>query len=210
GFTEADAQLLSLFAGPAASFLRSRSVFDLKRRHATRLERVAALVGDMSALANRAELASLAVNRTRKDLGYDRVAFHAKTNGGLKLEAAAGERPSLLPVDANWLGWALRSPAPLHGRPREGISAPALPVRAGDEALGVLEVVRFATIPFTEEELNLLAAVAVQLAVAIQKAAGMAEAERLAQQMAVLYNLALETTALRDLRPLFIKAAEEA
>ena len=28
--------------------------------------------------------------------------------------------------------------------------------------------------------------------------------------MAVLYDLALETTALRDLRPLFVKAAEEA
>jgi len=211
GFTESDSQLLTIFAGPAASFLRSRSVFDLKRRHATRLERVAALVGDMGAVGNRAELASLAVNRTRKDLGYDRVAFHAVTSGGtLKLEAAAGERPALLPLDPGWLGWALRAPAPLHGGQREGISELAVPVRAGDQALGVLEVVRFATIPFTEEEMNLLSAVAVQLAVAIQKAQGMAEAERLAQQMAVLYNLALETTALRDLRPLFVKAAEEA
>ena len=73
----------------------------------------------------------------------------------------------------------------------------------------MLEVVRFAASLFSDEELNLLSAVAGQMAVAIQKSERTAEAERLARQMAVLYDLALETTALRDLRPLFIKAAEE-
>ena len=38
------------------------------------------------------------------------------------MEAAAGERPALLPVDTAWLGFALRAPAPLHGGQREGIS----------------------------------------------------------------------------------------
>jgi len=212
GFTESDAQLLSIFAGPAASFLRSRRIFDAQRRHAGRLERVATLVGDMAAVGTRAELILLAVNRTRTDLDYDRVAFHAvEAEGeGLRLEAAAGERPAHLPVDPAWLGWALRGPASLQGTDREGFSEVAVPVRAGGQALGVLEVVRFAASPFSEEELNLLSAVAGQMAVAIQKSQGMAEAERLARQMAVLYDLALETTALRDLRPLFVKAAEEA
>ena len=212
GFTESDAQLLSIFAGPAASFLRSRRIFDAQRRHAGRLERVATLVGDMAAVGGRSDLILLAVNRTRTDLGYDRVAFHCVEAEGdrLRLEAAAGERPAHLPVDTAWLGWSLRGPAPLQGADREGFSELAVPVRAGGQSLGVLEVVRFAASPFSEEELNLLSAVAGQMAVAIQKSEGMAAAERLARQMAVLYDLALETTALRDLRPLFIKAAQEA
>jgi len=211
GFTESDAQLLSIFAGPAASFLRSRRIFDAQRRHAGRLERVATLVGDMAAVGSRAELIMLAVDRTRTDLGYDRVAFHAGDGEGvqLRLEAASGERPAHMPVDAAWLRYALRGPSPLQGSDREGFSELAVPVRAGGQALGVLEVVRFAASPFSDEELNLLSAVAGQMAVAIQKSERTAEAERLARQMAVLYDLALETTALRDLRPLFIKAAEE-
>ena len=50
-------------------------------------------------------------------------------------------------------------------------------------------MVRFAASPFSEEELNLLSAVAGQMAVAMQKSEGMAAAERLAAQMAVLYDL---------------------
>ena len=212
GFTDSDAQLLSIFAGPAASFLRSRRIFDDQRQHAARLERMAALVGDMAAVTTRAELVLLAVNRTRADLGYDRVAFHAVGAEGeaLRLEAAAGDRPEHLPLDLAWLGWGLRNPAPLAGADREGLSELAVPVRAGGHALGVLEVARFSAAPFSEEETNLLSAVAGQMAVAIQKSEGAAAAERLARQMAVLYDLALETTALRDLRPLFVKAAEEA
>jgi signal transduction histidine kinase/DNA-binding response OmpR family regulator len=211
GFTESDAQLLSIFAGPAASFLRSRRIFDAQRRHAGRLERVATLVGDMAAVGSRPELIMLAVDRTRTDLGYDRVAFHAVDGDGerLRLEGAAGERPAHLPVDVAWLGYALRGPSPLQGTEREGFSELAVPVRAGGQVLGVLEVVRFAASLFSEEELNLLSAVAGQMAVAIQKSQRTEEAERLARQMAVLYDLALETTALRDLRPLFVKAAEE-
>ncbi|HUG52027.1 MAG TPA: GAF domain-containing protein [Vicinamibacteria bacterium] len=214
GFTESDVQLLTIFAGPAASFLRSRRIFDDQRRHARRLESVATLVGDMAAVGTRAELVSLAVQRTRADLGYDRVAFHGiasdRDADTFRLEAAAGERPAHLPLDTAWLGWALRGPSALQGTDREGFSELAVPVRAGGRPLGVLEVVRFAASPFSEEELNLLSAVAGQMAVAIQKSEGTSEAERLAQQMAVLYDLALETTALRDLRPLFIKAAEHA
>jgi signal transduction histidine kinase/DNA-binding response OmpR family regulator len=212
GFTDSDAQLLSIFAGPAASFLRSRRIFENQRRHAARLERVATLVGDMAAVGTRSELIVLAVNRTRTDLGYDRVAFHSVEGEGerFRLEAAAGERPAHLPLDASWLGWALKGPAPLQGTDREGFSEVAVPVRAGGKVLGVLEVIRFAASRFSEEELNLLSAVAGQMAVALGKSESAAEGERLARQMAVLYDLALETTALRDLRPLFIKATEEA
>jgi GAF domain-containing protein len=123
------------------------------------------------------------------------VAFHAGDGEGapLRLEAASGERPAHLPVDAAWLRYALRGPSPLQGSDREGFSELAVPVRAGGQVLGVLEVVRFAASAFSDEELNLLSAVAGQMAVAIQKSERTAEAERLARQMAVLYDLALET-----------------
>src|SRR6185295_2040491 len=77
GFTEADVQLLTIFSGPAASFLRGRQVFNQQRHHAVRLELVSALAGDMAAVEGRAALVELAVTRIQNDLGYDRVAFHA-------------------------------------------------------------------------------------------------------------------------------------
>jgi DNA-binding response OmpR family regulator len=44
GFTEADVQLMTIFAGPAATFIRSRQIFDRQRRHAHRMERLSALM----------------------------------------------------------------------------------------------------------------------------------------------------------------------
>src|SRR5687768_5271910 len=50
GFTDADVQLLTIFSGPAASFLRGRQIFNQQRHHARRLELVSGLVGDMGAV----------------------------------------------------------------------------------------------------------------------------------------------------------------
>ncbi|MGH7536543.1 MAG: response regulator, partial [Gemmatimonadales bacterium] len=61
GFTDADVQLLSMVAGPVATFVRSRQIYDRERRHAGRLERLAALVGDMAAVSGRARLLELTV-----------------------------------------------------------------------------------------------------------------------------------------------------
>jgi signal transduction histidine kinase/CheY-like chemotaxis protein len=113
-------------------------------------------------------------------------------------------------VDAERLKWALQASSPL----RTGLAGVAseltVPVRAGDHSLGVLDVLRLAGGAFDDEEVNLLTALAGQLALALQKAASVAETERMARQMATLYDVGLETAALRDLRHLFLKAAEEA
>ena len=58
GFTDDDVQLLSIFAGPAATFLRSRQIFDRERRHAARLERLSALAGEMAAISGRGKPAT--------------------------------------------------------------------------------------------------------------------------------------------------------
>src|SRR5438876_2664563 len=91
GFTDADVQLLSIFAGPAATFMRSRQIFDRQRRHAERIERVSALVGEMAAMNAREALLELTVAGIQRDLDYDRVAFHSSDEAaGFPLQAAAG------------------------------------------------------------------------------------------------------------------------
>jgi signal transduction histidine kinase/DNA-binding response OmpR family regulator len=212
GFSDADVQLLSLFAGPAASFLRSRQIFEQQRRHAERLERLAAIVGEMGATGARAPLVSLVVNKVHRELGYVRAAFYALDAEGLPLlELGAGEeRPADLPEDPEPLRWAARAAAPLQAAATGDVSELAVPVRAGGRTLGLLSVLRRPGTPFPEEEVNLLSALAGQLAVALDKAASAAETERLARQMATLYDLGLETSALQDLRGLFAKAAGEA
>src|SRR5438445_623562 len=92
----------------------------------------------------------------------------------------------------------------------ETASELAVPVRAGDHALGVLAVRRRPPIPFEQEETNLLSTLAGHLALALRRAESEAATEHMARQMATLYDLGLETAALRDLRALFIKATEEA
>ena len=211
GFTDADVQLLSIFAGPAASFLRSRQIFDHQRRHAARLERVAALIGAMAGETGRAALLRLVMARIHSDLGYDRVAFHAAEGDQLRLEAEAGEpRGDSAADEAELLRWAVRAATPLQAPPSPAGFEVALPVHAGDDMLGVLEMRRRSGGGFADEELNLLSALAGQLALALQKSAGLARTERLAAQLITLYDLGLETTALRDLRALFAKGTEEA
>ena len=207
GFTEADVQLMTIFAGPAATFIRSRQIFDRQRRHAYRMERLSALMGDMASMLGRSSLLNLAVSRIRADFGYHRVSFHVIDSGeGARLEAESGSMgPSEQPPDPGMLRWALRGTTPLPS----GLAELAVPVRAGDQALGVLHVRRRAGGFFSEEESKLLFTLAGHLALALQKTESVAKTERLAAQMATLYDLGLETTALQDLRPLFAKATEE-
>jgi signal transduction histidine kinase/CheY-like chemotaxis protein len=64
--------------------------------------------------------------------------------------------------------------------------------------------------PFDEEETSLLATLCGHLALALRRADSEAATEHLARQMATLYDLGLETAALRDLQALFVRATEEA
>jgi signal transduction histidine kinase/DNA-binding response OmpR family regulator len=209
GFTDADVQILSTFAGPVATFLRSRQAFDRQRRQAGRFERLAALVGDMAAVSGRARLLELTVTRLQRDLGYDYVAFHSQgPEGALAAEASAGSLDT--PPKPEALSWALRLSAPLEASPSEAAAELAVPVRAGGRALGVLVMSRRPSSPFDEEETSLLATLGGHLALALRRADSEAATEHLARQMATLYDLGLETAALQDLRALFTRASEEA
>jgi signal transduction histidine kinase/DNA-binding response OmpR family regulator len=210
GFHEEDIHLISILAGPAATFVRSRQIFDAQRRHTARLERLPDIMGAMAATTDRGRLLTLTVSRVQKELGYGHVAYFAPGETALALECEAGsERPAALSVDLERLTWAVRGGAPLQAS-RDGFSEIAVPVRAGEQALGVLNVLRSGEGGFGEDEANLLSALSGQLALALQKTAGIEATERMARQMATLYDLGLETSALRDLKGLFVKSTEEA
>jgi signal transduction histidine kinase len=189
-------------------------IYEQQRRHSARLERLSALLAEMGATPSRAALLELTTERLRSGFGYERVAFHAtEGEGGLRLEREARGPAAFaaLPPDPHLLSWAARGAQSLQAQGAEAALVElAVPVRAGDEALGVLDVCKAAGEPFGEEEVNLLQAAARQLAVALQRSASVARTERLAAQMAALYDVGLETAALRDLRVLFSRATQEA
>ena len=190
-------QILSTFAGPVATFLRSRQSFDRQRRQAARFERLAALVGDMAAVSGRARLLELTVRRVQRDLGYERVAFHAPRRGRHARRSRPRPGPPRSPPDPEALRWALRLASPLEASRSETATELAVPVRAGEHALGVLTVSRGRPGAFDEEETSLLSTLGGQLALALRRAESEAATEHLARQMATLYDLGLETAALQ-------------
>jgi signal transduction histidine kinase/DNA-binding response OmpR family regulator len=211
GFSDSDTQLLSLFSGPAASFIRSRQIFERERVNARRLEQAATLVGELGSMVARSPLLALFTSRLQSDFGYDRVAFYATGEGGVpRAEPEARAGAAAAPVDSELIAWSLRGTRPLPSAPGVSPAVLAVPVRAGEAALGVLEVVWAPGSAAGDDDANLLSTLAAQLAAALQRAASVAETERLAAQMATLYDVGLETGALRDLRLLFVKATEEA
>jgi signal transduction histidine kinase len=193
-----------------ATFLRGRQSFDRERRQAARFETLAALVGDMAAASGRAPLLELTVQRVQRDLGFEHVAFHAAgPEGGLLVECEAGATALLAQPEA--VRVALRLTGPVEVARDERAAALAVPVRAGERALGVLTVTAAGRGErFDEEETSLLATLAGQLALALRRAESEAATEHLARQMATLYDLGLETAALRDLPALVARATEEA
>jgi signal transduction histidine kinase/DNA-binding response OmpR family regulator len=211
GFTDADGRLLSIFAGPAATFLRSRQIFEQERLHAARLERLSELTREMAGATGRAPLLALAVTRIRQDFGCERVAFFvAGAEDRVEKEAEAKAEASELDSNPELVRWVLRGGRPLRSAQGDAAAELALAVRAGDEVLGALALVRSPELPIGGDEESLLAALAGQLAVMLKNVQSLGSAERLARQMATLYDVGLETSALRDLRSLFVKGAEEA
>src|SRR5262249_43256762 len=132
-----------------------------------------------------------------------------KEGDRLVLDAEAGARPGEAVPDSEALRWALRLSAPLEASRTEAFSELAVPVRAGDHALGVLVVPKRPSPAFDQEETHMLS-LAAPVALARRRADSEAATEHRARQMATLYDLGLETSALRDLKSLFLKATEEA
>jgi signal transduction histidine kinase/CheY-like chemotaxis protein len=214
GFRESDAQLMSVFAGPTATFLRSRALFQRQRRRAGRLESLANLMAQMAGRGSRTELLEAALAWFRKDFACDSARFYvsAEEGGQRPEDATAAGRPEGRTLDPESVKWAARVGSPLQAAREDGSVELAVPIAGGGggaKTLGVLGAVRASGGTFDEEEMSLVSAVAGHLAIALQQAAGAARTEALARQMGALYDLGLETAAILDLRQLFTRAAEE-
>jgi signal transduction histidine kinase/DNA-binding response OmpR family regulator len=198
------------FALKVKAFLRSRQAFDAQRLHAAELKRLSDLVAAMAATLARGPLLELTVSCLCDELGYAGAGFHILDEvGELALEQGAGRlaAPAPFPQPA-LLRRALLSTRLVESTRAGGTRELALAVRAHEGPLGVLGLVRCGRAP--QEEASLLSTIAGQLSVGLQRAASVAATERLAREMATLYELSLETTALRELRRLFVKATEDA
>src|SRR5262245_30742296 len=212
-FTDADVQLLTIFAGPAASFLRGREVYEAQRRHVERLERLPWLMGTMASTASRASLLELTTSFLQAEMGYEAVGFYAPASGEegrMECVTVTGEwQPGGSAVDPERVRWALQSGIALQSSAASGAVELAVPVGVGVQAQGVLKVRRAGGAP-RKDEVALLTTIAGQLGLALQRAESIAKTERIATQMETLYDLALETGPLRDLKRLFAEGTAEA
>ncbi len=199
------------FALKVKAFLRSRQAFDAERRHAASLQRLSDLVAAMAATSGRTPLIELTLSRVSRDLGYTGAAFYRRSEDGpgLRLERGVGSlAEGAETLDAGLLRRALEQARLTESEHRGGGREVAVPIQAREGVLGVLGLVGRS--PRVDEEASLLSAIAGQLSVGLQKADSVGATERLAREMATLYELSLETTALRELRHLFVKATEDA
>ena len=203
----ADVQLLSIFAGPAASFLRSRQIFDAAARATPRGSSAwPRWWATWRRWASRAALLVLAVDAHRAPTSAT-TAWPSTPRTATAIACAWRRRRASGPRTCPWTRrccagrCAGRRPCRrTDARRLQRGGRPRARRRTGPRrARGACASRRRRS---RDEELNLLSALAGQLAVALQKS------ERTARrpsgwprQMATLYDLGLETTALRDLRP---------
>jgi signal transduction histidine kinase/DNA-binding response OmpR family regulator len=199
------------FALKVKAFLRSRQAFDAERRHAASLQRLSDLVAAMAATTGRTPLVDLTLSRVCRDLGYAGAAFFGRSEdgSGLRLDKQVGSlADGAEALDPGLLRRAIEEARLAESEHREGGREVAVPIQVREGVLGVLGLVGQG--PPVDEEASLLSAIAGQLSVGLQKAESVGATERLAREMATLYELSLETTALRELRHLFVKATEDA
>jgi CheY-like chemotaxis protein len=209
GFTEADAEVAAHLARPAATFLQSRRILENQRSHAVRLDKLSTLVRDMAAILGRTPLLYLTVPRIQVDMGYERVAFYEPTAaGGLALAFESGaERPPQAPLPAELMEAALAGTSPVQVIHRDGVLELAVAVRAAEQAVGVLDVLKSPGSPFPEEEVSLLSTLAGQLALALQRSAIVLRPSGWPEDGDALPGVG--DGVAQDLRQLFHKFSEE-
>ena len=219
-FTQADAHLLTLFAGQGASTVRNARLLAETERRASEFAALYQTTTDLSSQQDLPTLLETIVERAVKLLStssgamylYDAargdlvvtMTRHASTPVGTRLQLGEGmagrvaqtRQPLIVDDYRNWPG---RSPQ-YEGTPLTAILE--VPMLYGGQLIGVLvvEEVQETTRKFTEEDTRLLALFASHAASAVHNARLLQETRSRAEQLGLLYDAGLTLNSVLDPR----------
>ncbi|HEX6037954.1 GAF domain-containing protein [Longimicrobium sp.] len=172
-FTESDLRLLERLSRHAAVAVENAHLVEAERRRARESESIRLVARTVSTVQGLEDTLEIVAREACGIVGADacRVLLLREAREGLEVVATSGVTPdavgTVLPVE----GELLRSPL-RQGRAAivdDGEHAAAVPLRVGDETLGVLAATR-CDAPFGPEDARLLAAFADHAAVALRNA----------------------------------------
>ena len=182
-FDADDMRLLSLIADQAAVAIAKARAFDEARQRAVQLQAIHEVSQRITAILDLDELLDSVVALIRERFGYHPVQiFTLEPDGALTFRASTGSRPAPdVRVGVGLVGTALAQGAPLlvndvAADARYIADAPgtraelAVPLRFGDEYLGVLDVQTAAEDGFSDADMFVMQTLAGQIAVAIESA----------------------------------------
>lgn len=190
-FTDNEKELLSTLGNQAAIAIENANLLESTQQALKETNALYRINQGMVAL-NADELLADVVDLLQKNFGYYQVQVYIiePETGDFILQAGSGEigkklkeRNVRLPAGAGIIGYAAETSAPFftnnvdevmffirHELLPETKSELAMPVKIGDQLLGILDIQQAPPGLFTNRDLQLVSAVADQLAVALQKA----------------------------------------
>ncbi|MCA9939496.1 MAG: GAF domain-containing protein [Anaerolineales bacterium] len=215
-FTLADQRFVESMANQVSMALQNARLFEETNHRARQLAILNGLAHETSSLMGVDEIATLVTGRLVYAFGYLMAAVYLvdEERGDLCLRGIAGiHAPHLQPLSLHYpiaplddlsdnLSRVFHSGNPVRinqpaPTPDGGGAQIILPLKSGDQVIGVLQIDDLQSNSFDESDLALLTAVADQLAVVIEKARLLRETQRRANELEALTQI---STALRAAR----------
>ena len=220
GFTAADQHRLDVLADHALIALENARLYEGEQRRAFQLAMASHLSQRITSILDVDGLLSEVVELLRQNLGY----YHSQIllrdePGSLTLRGASGEAGELIKErglrvaidDRTIEGWVANHGEPLcandvHQEPRyrplgelpQTSGALAVPLRAGGQVIGVLDVYSDRKNAFDEDDQTMLQMLGDQIAVAVQNAISYERALAQTKDLATLSQLAVAVGSARD------------
>jgi diguanylate cyclase (GGDEF)-like protein len=229
-FTERDVAAVQLLGAQLAVAIHNARLYSESRRRAGQLALINELAQHMTGLLQLRELCQAVANRLNEVQAFQSVGIFSVDVPARQvvLQGIAGPLASRLQAGVHRLafGQGLVGEAAAAGLPqlsahdpantngaragdRAVLSELAIPLKVGERVVGVLFTNRPAVDGFAEDDEVMLATVGSQLALAIEKARLFEETSRRAHTLAGLYETALVTSSVLEVRPLLRRLADQ-
>ncbi len=210
-FTQAEIVRVQGLAQQVAAEIASAQSLERERRQAADLAVLNRVSAAVSASLDPAEVSHLIVTTVSQAAGYQHVTLYLLEGRVLRLEAVTGHETTLreIPIERGIIGKTART-----GRPTlladvttdpdyvaaipDIVSEACAPIRFGDETLGVINVETHAPRVLDTGDLNLLVAIAAQIAVSLHNIQLFEQTRRHLEELKFLYELARATAAASD------------